>query len=138
MRQLVIVVLLFGATASEAGAWGEEGHSIVAEVAQRRLSPTAAEAITGILNADPNAHRYTTPSLASISTWADEVRYNERSRTRLITGISSIFRGWTRFYDSATECPKENPEQGDCVINELARLTERTTVHHRRAATQGA
>ena len=65
MRQLVIVVLLFGATASEAGAWGEEGHSIVAEVA--RLSPTAAEAITGILNADPNAHRYTTPTLASIS-----------------------------------------------------------------------
>jgi hypothetical protein len=122
MRQLILVVLLFGATASEAGAWGEEGHSIVAEVAQRRLSPTAAEAITGILNADPNAHRYTTPTLASISTWADEVRYNGTQKNETYNWHFVDIPRLDTHYDSATECPKENPELGDCVINELARL----------------
>ena len=122
MRQLVIVVLLFGATASEAGAWGEEGHSIVAEVAQRRLSSTAAEAITGILNADPNAHRYTTPTLASISTWADEVRYNGTQKNETYNWHFVDIPRLDTHYNSATECPKENPELGDCVINELARL----------------
>lgn len=49
-------------------AWGEEGHSIIAEIAQRRLTPQAAQAIVTILRSAGSAADYTTPSLASIST----------------------------------------------------------------------
>ena len=118
----ILLSLIFTFFASDAWAWGEEGHSIVAEIAQRRLSLNAAQAITQILRANPNATAYTAPSLASVSTWADEVRYNGAKPNETYNWhFVDIPRQDTR-YDLATECPKEKPEQGDCVINELARL----------------
>ena len=47
-------------------AWGQEGHSIVAEIAQRRLDKSAAERVTDALGANV--------SLASVASWADDVR----------------------------------------------------------------
>src|SRR6202049_3675076 len=47
-------------------AWDQEGHSIVAEIAQRRLSPAAADAVGRVLG---RGH-----SLASVASWADDVR----------------------------------------------------------------
>jgi hypothetical protein len=118
----IFLTLVFSVLASEAWAWGEEGHSIVAEIAQRRLSPNAAQEITQILRANPDAAPYSAPSLASISTWADEVRYNGSQPNETYNWhFVDIPRQDTR-YDPATECPKEKPAQGDCVINELSRL----------------
>jgi hypothetical protein len=114
--------LLTTASTSVAWAWGEEGHSVVAEIAQRRLSPKAAQAVTKILRPHSRAHAYTTPSLASISTWADEVRYDGTKPNGTYNWhFVDIPRLDTR-YDPATECPKEHPERGDCVIKELTRL----------------
>jgi hypothetical protein len=122
MKRWIFLSVLFSVVASDAWAWGEEGHSIVAEIAQRRLSPSAAQAITAILRSNPNTPAYATPSLASISTWADEVRYNGTVKNETYNWhFVDIPRLNTR-YDPATECPKENPAQGDCVINELLRL----------------
>jgi nuclease S1 len=49
MKRAIFVVLLFIAPFSQAWAWGEKGHSIIAEIAQRRLSSAAQEAIVEIL-----------------------------------------------------------------------------------------
>jgi S1/P1 Nuclease len=65
MRKLVIACLIQFALLTQAHAWGPEGHSIVAEIAQRRLSPEAAAKVREILG--ENA------SLASIASWADEL-----------------------------------------------------------------
>ncbi|QHP66422.1 hypothetical protein EI171_02740 [Bradyrhizobium sp. LCT2] len=121
-KSWIFLVLVFTIFASDAWAWGEEGHSIVAEIAQRRLSQNAAEAITQILRASPNATPYSTPSLASISTWADEVRYDGAKPNGTYNWHFVDIPRQDTHYDSATECPKEKPEQGDCVINELSRL----------------
>ena len=66
MRKLVIACLVQFALLTQAHAWGPEGHSIVAEIAQRRLSPEAAAKVREILG--ENA------SLASIASWADDYR----------------------------------------------------------------
>lgn len=52
-------------------AWGPKGHRVVADVATRHLSAAARRQVTLLLGSD---------DLASISTWADEIR-NERPET---------------------------------------------------------
>ena len=52
---------------SACSAWGERGHSIIAEIGQRHLNAKAAEAVRLIL-ADNS-------SLASISSWADDFKF---------------------------------------------------------------
>ena len=47
-----------------AWGWGQEGHSIIAEIAQRRLTPSAVAEVTRLLG-----HNH---SLASVASWADD------------------------------------------------------------------
>ena len=91
MRKLVIACLIQFALLTQAHAWGPEGHSIVTEIAQRRLSPEAAAKVREILG--ENA------SLASIASWADDYR-----------ALHLDSAGW-HFVDIPL----------DCVIHELAR-----------------
>ena len=70
MRRLLL--LLWLAVAPQAWGWGVEGHSLVARLAAARLSPRAAARIAEILGPDT--------TLASISSWADQVR-NARKET---------------------------------------------------------
>jgi nuclease S1 len=51
---------------SNALAWGDEGHRVVATIAQMHLTPKATKAVRRILGPDN--------SLMSVSTWADEIR----------------------------------------------------------------
>lgn len=51
-----------------AHAWGADGHRLIAEVAETQLSTSARAEVTRLLAIEPGA------TLASISTWADEVR----------------------------------------------------------------
>ena len=54
--------------ATKAGAWGPDGHRIVAEVAQRRMSePARAEALRLLATTGAT-------SLADVSNWADAIR----------------------------------------------------------------
>jgi hypothetical protein len=108
MRKLVIACLIQFALLTQARAWGPEGHSIVAELAQRRLSPEAAAKVREILG--ENA------SLASIASWADDYR-----------SLHLDSAGWhfvdiplaADDYVEGRDCAP-SPE-GDCVIHELAR-----------------
>jgi hypothetical protein len=108
MRKLVITCLIQLALLAQAHAWGPEGHSIVAEIAQRRLTPEAAAKVREILG--ENA------SLASIASWADDYR-----------ALHLDSADW-HFVDIplAADDYKEGGDcaqtpQGDCVIHELAR-----------------
>ena len=90
-------------------AWGEEGHSIIAEIAQQRLSPAAAQMVAGLLKGR---------SLASIASWADDVRDTRPETTQ-----------W-HFVDNPLDVPtykptrdcKTVPDMDDCIIAELGRL----------------
>jgi nuclease S1 len=108
MRKLVIAWLIQFALISQAQAWGPEGHSIGAEIAQRRLSPEAVEKVREILGGNA--------SLASIASWADDSR-----------ALHLDSAGWhfvdiplaAQDYDEKRDCAP-SPE-GDCIIHELAR-----------------
>src|SRR5947208_14211935 len=71
MRKLASVVALVLCIPVASWAWGTEGHRIVAEIAQSHLSPRARRQVLELMGSD---------DLASISTWADEIR-NERPQT---------------------------------------------------------
>jgi nuclease S1 len=109
MRSMALATALLCALAGDVLAWGQEGHSIIAEVAQQRLSAPAARMVATLLKGR---------SLASIASWADDVR-----DTRPETG------GWhfvdipldVPTYKSERDC-KANAEKGDCIIAELERL----------------
>src|SRR4051794_26327152 len=66
MRLTARCALAASAPAHHAWAWGQEGHSIVAEVAQRRLEPEPSRKVKAILGGEV--------SLASVASWADDVR----------------------------------------------------------------
>ncbi|HEX4327591.1 MAG TPA: S1/P1 nuclease, partial [Burkholderiales bacterium] len=108
-----IKIVLFAALfilASPAQAWGPEGHAIVAEIAQRRLTPEAAAAVERILG---RGH-----SLASVASWADDAReahpdtYNWHFVDIPLAAAA---------YDGERDC-RPDPQRGDCVAAELERL----------------
>lgn len=61
---LLLITLAMGGV-TEVLAWGQNGHRITAEIAERNLSPEAAAAVRSILGEE---------TLAEISTWADDIR----------------------------------------------------------------
>ena len=94
--------------AANAFAWGADGHSIIAEIAQRRLDPEARVEMERLLGRGV--------SLASIANWADDFRaeYRETARWHFIDIPVMQDR-----YDRATHCVA-TPE-GDCIVAELER-----------------
>jgi hypothetical protein len=78
VRVFAVVVAFTYLLSGHAFAWGQEGHSIIAEIAQRRLTPQAAAVIEQLLG---KGH-----SLASISSWADDIR-DQRPATYMSFGL---------------------------------------------------
>ena len=95
-----------------AAAWGPEGHSIVAEIAQRRLSVAGTNMVATILG---SGH-----SLASIASWADDAR-DQRPETYNWHFADIPINIAT--YSAARDC-KTNKEKGDCIVAELGRLED--------------
>ncbi len=108
--RFVLLMLLVCFSSQHALAWGQEGHAIVGEIAQRYLSPWARAKITEILG--PGV------SLSSISTWADDVRTTrpDTYNWHFVDIPLDI-----PIYDAARDC-KLDPQKGDCVIAAVARL----------------
>jgi S1/P1 Nuclease len=111
MKPMAMAVLLLVVLTESAWAWGSDGHAIVAEVAQRRLTPGAAKMVDRLLG---RGH-----SLASVASWADDVR-DKRPNTKQWHFVD-IPVDDTR-YDPKTECAPS--DQGDCIIAELVRLKQ--------------
>jgi hypothetical protein len=95
-----------------ASAWGPEGHSIIAEVAQRRLNrdaPAIMGKIQSILG--PGV------SMASIASWADDYREQE-SATEYWHFVDIPID--VNDYDPSKVCVAT--DKGDCIVAELDRL----------------
>ena len=110
MRKLALSAAFICVFGAQAVAWGPEGHSTVAEIAQRRLSPQAAAMVERLLGKGD--------SLASIASWADNVRFL-RPTTANWHFVDMPIASTT--YDPERDC-KPDPKKGDCVIAELDRL----------------
>jgi hypothetical protein len=86
--------------------WGPEGHRLVARIAYEQLKPAARERAGAILAPGQ--------TLASIASWADEVR---RSRPESAPWHYIDIPIGKPHRDMARDCPK-----GDCVIAKIADL----------------
>jgi hypothetical protein len=67
----IVLILLFLVTTQNtyAAAWGSTGHRVIGAVAQKHLTPKAAEQVNALLGG---------MSLAFVSTYADEIRSDDR------------------------------------------------------------
>jgi len=100
-----------------AHAWGQEGHSIVAELAQRQLSPAARQATQDLMG--PGV------SLASLSTWADTVAHSTRQDTKgwHYVDIARLLSNYRRERDCIYR-QKDQPDTPDtCVIQAIEQNT---------------
>jgi len=104
----IALVALFGATPIDrAHAWGQEGHSIVAELAERRLDLETLRKVRLLLGG---------VSMASVANWADDYRASHPDSA-----------GWhfvdipfdQTAYDPSRDC---KPEKGDCIIHAITRF----------------
>lgn len=106
----LLVVMMAGLTLPQAAlAWGASGHAIVAELAQRRLQPGPLAKVKALLGGEV--------SLASIASWADDVRPHETATTNW--HFVDIPYDASR-YDPARDCQVR--PTGDCVIEAISRL----------------
>ena len=102
MRQFAVFAAL--AAAAPLGAWGPEGHDLVARIAEAQLTPAVRARVEAILG--PGV------TMASISSWADQVRRTRQETAPWHYIDIPITR---RRLDMAQDCPK-----GDCVIGKIA------------------
>ncbi|MDY0749090.1 S1/P1 nuclease [Paucibacter sp. R3-3] len=96
------------ASASNALAWGADGHRLVAEIAESLLTPQARAEIDRLLKLEEGA------TLVSISTWPDEVR----SPTTASWHYVNFPRDGNCSYDASRDCAN-----GACVVGAIERQT---------------
>lgn len=108
----ILVACLLLAVPSLAWAWGQEGHSIIAEIAQRRLTPDSTAEVQRLLGSNH--------SLASVASWADDER-DVRPETYNWHFVD--MRLAADKYVPSIDChPHDMAQKGDCIIAELERL----------------
>lgn len=92
-----------------AAAWGKLGHRLVATLAEQELSPAARRELARLLAGESD------PTLAGISTWADELREHDPGlgRRSATWHYVNIGEAGCR-YQAADACPG-----GDCVVEAI-------------------
>lgn len=103
---LLVTGLCIGA---DAWSWGAEGHRLVSGLAQERFNPVAAAEVARLLALEPGS------TLASISTWADEVRSPSTARWHFV----NFPRNAGCRFDDRRDCPG-----GACVVDAIGREVE--------------
>lgn len=109
LQAFLLVFLPFFAT--HALAWSNQGHRLVGELAQRRLTPAANAQVAALLAGEPE------PSLAGVASWADTLRksnpenYKKTERWHYIN-----FPVGTCAYRPQRDCP-----DGNCVVGQIER-----------------
>ncbi len=112
MKGFLIVVAMVLCPVPAAWAWGQEGHSIVAEIAQRRLAAEAPQTMVKIQNIlGPGV------SLASLASWADAYRDEDPGSENWHFVDIPIAED---SFDRDRQCARK--PTGDCIVAELERL----------------
>jgi S1/P1 Nuclease len=108
--RILLPFVLFCSSYQQVLAWGQEGHSIIGEIAQRHLSSNARSRIAEILG-----HGV---SLASISSWADDIRTTrpETCNWHFVDIPLDVAS-----YDPTRDCKLE-AKRGDCIVAAVRRL----------------
>jgi hypothetical protein len=90
-------------------AWGELGHQLVGELAQRQLTPEANARVHELLRTEP------VPTLAGVAMWADQLRTSDPERFKATGGwhYVNIQEKSCRFVASR-DCP-----DGACVLGAI-------------------
>lgn len=104
----LVVALLAGLIVAPAAAWGPLGHSVVAELAQRHLSPAADAEVARLLAPEH------TRSLADIASWADSIQNDPAQKT-----LWALTRRLHYINFSNSHCdyvPPRDCRQGLCVV----------------------
>ncbi|WP_377005482.1 S1/P1 nuclease [Coralloluteibacterium thermophilus] len=105
---------LLAALTSPAYGWSEQGHRMVAELAQRQLSPEANAEVARLLEGERE------PTLAGVSAWADQLRATDPEEGRRTAAWHYInFPEGDCSYDAARDCPG-----GDCIVEAIERQAE--------------
>jgi S1/P1 Nuclease len=108
LRTIAALILAFLLIApSDSFGWGADGHKIVANIAEARLTPGALAQVQALLD---GAH------LADVASWADEVR-RDRPATSRWHYVDIPYDATS--YDPARDC--QVTDHGDCVIAEIGR-----------------
>jgi hypothetical protein len=76
----ILVALWLLATPHSAAAWGDEGHKVIALIAQAYLEPDVRKTVNAILAADTET--LTAHDIASEATWADKLRERNKAGAR--------------------------------------------------------
>ena len=108
VRLAMATLALLMCSNSRLWAWGQEGHSIIAEIADLNLTASAKARVAALLG--QNA------SLASISSWADDIR-DERPETYNWHFVDIPLDA--DHYDPNRDCLDSS--RGDCAINAIER-----------------
>lgn len=104
-------------------AWGEDGHSNVAEIAQHRLSPAGASTAEALLRGEYPPDMPGTVSLASVSSWADDYRDAHRETTNwhfvdIPISVPGVAAADMR-YAPVRDCPPASDPSETCVVEAL-------------------
>jgi hypothetical protein len=117
VRSLCLAAVLAVLPIGPALPWGQEGHSIVAEIAQRRVSPQVNQKINDLLGSELPALKSAQFSLSSVASWADDYLHMNHDETRNWHFVDIPFD--RDFYNAADDCQLD-PKYGDCIVNALA------------------
>ena len=158
MQRLLAPVLLATTTilcctvSSPTYAWGDQGHQVVALIADHYLEPAVRQKVQTILAAD-SSHLTPSTGIADEATWADKFRDSDRNTTKVRYNLTHQWHfvdnevDGSNTVDSAcfghpTPSPKasEGPPE-DCVVDRInafaAELKDPSTgADERRAALQ--
>ncbi|MBI3803692.1 MAG: S1/P1 nuclease [Nitrospirae bacterium] len=107
-KEVLLSVFLGLSFSSSLYAWGEAGHRIVADVAERHLTQPARQEVERLLEG---------ASLASIAAWADRIR-GDRPETAPWHYVNIPFKASR--YNPNRDCL--SPAEGDCLIAAIARF----------------
>lgn len=104
--------MLSSVIAAPVMAWGVQGHGLIAEVAQTRLSPQAERQINDLLALEGHQQ------LVEIASWADQLRERDPSLGRRSASWHYINMAEQQLPDEQN-CqyqPQRHCHQGDCVV----------------------
>ena len=90
-RTLVLGLLFQVMLAPAVHAWGPTGHRVVAEIAQRHLTPIAQARVTKILNGR---------TIADVANWPDELRSDPRFDKYKLLHFATVPDGVASYRDS--------------------------------------
>lgn len=112
MKAILWAAVLALAGIQRAHAWGPEGHSIIAEIAQREVKPATRDAIDKILNHG---------TLGAVASWADDIKFTTRKDTADWHFVDIPLSHDT--YQPLDCKPKHDPSKPDsCLLSALTYL----------------